>query len=79
MVAHNHNFAADYATSTSVSLLDALIDAMTLARPGKDAGIFATDIKRLGDGAARAAYELDGLLDPPAPVKTPKTRKTNIG
>ena len=77
MVAHNHNFAADYATSTSVSLLDALIDAMTLARPGKDASAFATDIKRLGDGAARAAYELDNLLDEPATAKVRTIRKTD--
>ena len=27
MVAHNHNFAADYATSTSVSLLDEPVTA----------------------------------------------------
>ena len=78
MVAHNHNFAADYATSTSVSLLDALIDAMTLARPGKDASAFPTDITRLGDGAARAAYELDGLLDTPVPAKSPAVRKTSV-
>jgi len=65
--------AADYATRTSVGLLDALIDAMTLARPGKDAGTFSADLKRLGDGAARAAYELESLLDSatPAPIEIP--------
>lgn len=71
MVAHDseNNAAADFATRTSVGLLDALVDAMTLARPGKDAGTFAADLKRLGDGAARAAYELDALLDSAAPGK----------
>lgn len=74
MVASNRDnlVAADYATKTSVGLLDALIDAMMLARPGKDAGSFSADLKRLGDGAARAAYELDALLDGvAAPVCAP--------
>ncbi len=61
--------AADYASRTSIGLLDALIDAMTLARPGADACAFAGDLKRLGDGAARAAYELEALLDGAAPAQ----------
>lgn len=80
MVAPNENTAAaDYATKTAVGLLDALIDAMTLARPGKDAKTFADDLKRLGDGAARAAYELDALLDDASPaVVAPSVPKRRV-
>lgn len=63
MVAQNNAATADFATRTSVALLDALIDSMVLARPGTDADKFAADIKRLGDGAAHAAVELCALLD----------------
>lgn len=77
---HTENAAAaDYATRTSVGLLDALIDSMTLARPGHDADRFAVDLKRLGDGAARAAYELEALLDGAAPaehVEPPHQQRT---
>lgn len=77
MVAHHDNLAAaDYATRTSVGLLDALIDTMTLARPGHDAGRFAVDLKRLGDGAARAAYELDNLLDEAAAPQYAEPQRT---
>jgi hypothetical protein len=84
MVAYQENniAAADFATTTSVGLLDALLDAMTLARPGHDAGNFAADLKRLGDGAARAAYELDSLLGGATtaaePVDAPR-RRANAG
>jgi hypothetical protein len=72
MVAHENIAAADYGTRTSVTLLDALIDSMVLVRPGSDAERFASDLKRLGDGAARAAYELDMLLeDHAAPAELP--------
>ena len=63
MVAQDSSVAADYATRTSVALLDALIDSMTLARPGHDASRFAADLRRLGDGAAHASHELVTLLD----------------
>lgn len=54
--------ASDYATDTAVGLLDALADAMALARPGRDSARFATDLRRLGDGAAFVAQELGAIM-----------------
>lgn len=54
--------ASDYASDTVVGLLDALCDAMTLARPGRDGARFADDLRRLGDGAAFVAQELTAIL-----------------
>ncbi len=54
--------ACDYAGETAIGLLDALTDAMTLARPGKDAATFAADLRRLGDGSAFVAQELNAIL-----------------
>jgi hypothetical protein len=82
MVAQTEATAADYATRTSIALLDALIDSMTLARPGADAGIFAADLRRLGDGAARAAFELDALIDDtaaPAAEPSQPERRVAVG
>ena len=54
--------ACDYAGETAVGLLDALMDAMTLAKPGRDAARLADDLRRLGDGAGFVAQELGGLV-----------------
>lgn len=50
-----------YALRTSVGLLDALIDGAAAALPGVTAAVYASDLRRLGDGAAQAATELDSL------------------
>lgn len=47
-----------YALSTSVGLLDALLDAAAAADPGRNAARYAADLKRLGEGAARAAEDV---------------------
>jgi hypothetical protein len=57
-------FATDLATQTNLGLLDALIEAMTLARPGVDAAQLAGDLRRLGAGAERCAAEVEALLAP---------------
>ncbi len=46
------------ALTTSVGLLDALIDAAAAALPGINAAPYAHDLRALGDGAARAAADL---------------------
>ncbi|MEO0500411.1 MAG: hypothetical protein AAF205_07635 [Pseudomonadota bacterium] len=53
---------AAYVADTTVGLLDALHDAMTLARPGQDCAAFAGDLRRLGDGAAYVAQELEAMV-----------------
>ncbi|MBZ6379891.1 hypothetical protein B5C34_13760 [Pacificimonas flava] len=52
----------DYAGETAVGLLDALIDSMTMMRPGRDAARLATELHRLADGAAFVAQELETLM-----------------
>lgn len=54
--------ACDYAGETAIGLLDALIDAMTFAKPGVDAHRTATELARLADGAGYVAQELEALL-----------------
>lgn len=54
--------ACDYAGETAIGLLDALIDAMTYAKPGVDAHRTATELARLADGAGYVAQELEALL-----------------
>ncbi len=50
-----------FALETSVGLLDALIDSAAAALPGVTAASYAHDLRKLGDGAALAAAELDSL------------------
>ncbi|MBV7256727.1 hypothetical protein KCG44_08000 [Pacificimonas sp. WHA3] len=54
--------ACDYISETAIGLLDALHDAMTLARPGKDCSRYADDLRRLGEGSAFVAQELEAIL-----------------
>ncbi|MHB9878873.1 hypothetical protein ACSMXM_04330 [Pacificimonas sp. ICDLI1SI03] len=54
--------ACDYAVETVIGFLDALNDAMTLARPGTDASRFASDLRRLGDGAGFVAREIEAIM-----------------
>ncbi|MDO9487622.1 MAG: hypothetical protein Q7J32_04545 [Sphingomonadaceae bacterium] len=49
------------ALETSVGLLDALIEGAAAALPGVTADHYARDLRRLGDGAAQAAAELEAL------------------
>lgn len=49
------------ALRTSVGLLDALIDGAAAALPGVTAAVYASDLRRLGDGAAQAAAELETI------------------
>ncbi|MGB7406246.1 MAG: hypothetical protein WA906_11195 [Pacificimonas sp.] len=55
--------ALDFASDTAVDLLATLHDAMTIARPGQDAAMFADDLRRLADGAAWIAQEMEAMLD----------------
>ena len=67
--------ACDYAGETAIGLLDALLDSMTLARPGHDAARFAGELRRLGDGAGFVAQELATLLSgTPEAVETAPER-----
>lgn len=50
------------ALATSVGLLDALIDGAAAALPGVTAAMYAHDFRQLGDGAARAAADLEALV-----------------
>ncbi|MGB3724077.1 MAG: hypothetical protein WA979_14825 [Pacificimonas sp.] len=70
--------ACDYAGETAVSLLDSLTDAMTLARPGHDAASFAGDLKRLADGAAFVAQELEAILAGNYAAPAHKAPKKNV-
>lgn len=47
------------ALSTSVSLLDALIDGAAAAHPGLTAALYARDLRLLGERAARAAAAIE--------------------
>ena len=52
------------ALTTSVGLLDALIDAAAAVHPGINAAHYAHDLRALGDGAARAAADLESVKLP---------------
>lgn len=54
------------AMTTAVDLLDTLLDACAIARPGRDAARYARDLRYLAEGAAAAADDLRQLLQPPA-------------
>ena len=64
--------ACDYAGETAVGLLDALMESMVLVRPGRSSAKIASDLYRLGDGAAYVAQELEALVSGrPAPEQGP--------
>ncbi|MFC3713598.1 hypothetical protein ACFOMD_13540 [Sphingoaurantiacus capsulatus] len=59
------------ALTTSVSLLDALLDSAAAALPGVTAALYARDLRTLGDGAAIVAADLESTLKP---VRTRRRR-----
>jgi hypothetical protein len=60
-----------YALGTAVTALDALLDGAAAALPGVNALHYAQDFRRLGDGAAQAAHDLEAL----APVRRRRVRR----
>lgn len=57
------------AATAAVGLLDALMDAMTAAEPGRNAARYAENLKQLGNDTATAVGELDLLLAMMRPVE----------